>query len=75
LQREAQVDSPEFYQKDFFVPLGDMLQRSLTNVPDDVAAPDAVRPIPELNTMKEREAAAPKPPTGAASPATGTKSP
>jgi hypothetical protein len=65
--REAQVDSPEFYQKDFFAPLGDTLQRTLADVPDGVAAPDPVHPAAELNTIKEREAATPKAP-GSGSP-------
>lgn len=67
LRREAQVDSPEFYAKLFFDPLGATLQRSLAALPDDVAAPEALRPVAELNTAKEREAAG-KP---AGAPATG----
>ena len=58
LRQEAQVDSPAFYQTDFFVPLGATLARDLFAVPDTVAAPEAARPAGELNTAKEREAAA-----------------
>jgi hypothetical protein len=73
LQREAQVDSPEFYQKDFFVPLGDMLQRTVADVPDGVAAPDPARPAAERNSSKEREAATA--PASSSAPPTGTKTP
>ncbi len=58
LGREAQVDSPEFYQKNFFEPLGATMGRALETAPSDLAAPDAPRPVAELNSTKEREAAA-----------------
>lgn len=73
--REGQVDSAEFYQKDFFNPLGATLARTLAEVPDDVSAPEPVRPTAELNTAKEREAAARKTPDGATTSSTGTKTP
>ncbi|QDL91514.1 hypothetical protein FDP22_06790 [Paroceanicella profunda] len=56
--QEAQVDSPEFYQRDFFVPLGDTMGRSLTTLSQTDEAPDAARPVAELNTLAEREAQA-----------------
>lgn len=56
--REGQVDTPEFYQRDFFEPLGSTMQRQLATVPDDVTTPDPVRPVAELNSDKERKAAA-----------------
>ena len=61
LREEAQVDSAEFYNRNFFVPLGSALQRQLAAVPDDQVAPDPVRPTAELNTAKARQAAATKP--------------
>ena len=77
LRREAQVDSPVFYQQDFFDPLGATLGRSLAEVPPDIGAPDPIRPAAELNTIKQREssgahqAAAPNPQT--TNPQTGTQ--
>jgi len=56
--KEAQVDSPEFYQQDLYLPLGVALQRQVATLPDDVAVPDAMRPVGELNTASERKAAA-----------------
>jgi hypothetical protein len=76
LRREAQVDSPEFYRDDFFLPLGRMMSREVFALPDNAAAPDPVRPAAELNTASDREAAvkaAAKPAGG--SPPTGAKSP
>jgi hypothetical protein len=67
LRREAQVDAPEFYSRNFFDPLGATLQRELAAVPAEVAAPDATHPVAELNTAKERRAAG-----GRATPATGS---
>jgi hypothetical protein len=75
LRRETQVDSPEFYQRDFFVPLGDILQRTVADLPAEATAPEPVRPVAELNTSKELEGAKPKPPAGGATSATGTKTP
>lgn len=57
-QREAQVDSAEFYQRNFFEPLGAMMHRTLAEISADEAGPDAVRPVAEINTTREREAAA-----------------
>jgi hypothetical protein len=58
LQKEGQVDSPQFYELDFYEPLGVSLQRQLAAVPDNVTAPDAARPTAELNTLDARKAAA-----------------
>ena len=67
------MDSPEFYTRLFFDPLGATLQRSLAALPDDVAAPEPLRPVAELNTAKEREAAGkPVPAPVAATPIPGT---
>jgi hypothetical protein len=60
---EAQVDSAAFYQRNFFEPLGATIGRTPTAFAADDVAPEAARPIPEVNTAKEREAlaaAAPK---------------
>lgn len=56
--REAQVDSAEFYRRNFFEPLGATMGRALAEVGADDAAPDAVRPVAEINTARERETAA-----------------
>lgn len=56
--REAQVDSPEFYQRNFFEPLGATLGQTPTITAASDAAPEAPRPVAELNTTREREAAA-----------------
>lgn len=66
IQREGQVDSPEFYARDFFDPLGATLQRNLATLAAEELAPDPVRPVGEINTEKERQAAASR-----ARPATG----
>ncbi|MDJ0388958.1 hypothetical protein QMO56_12610 [Roseomonas sp. E05] len=58
LTREAQVDSPEFYQRDFFEPLQATLNRTVAALPADAPLPEAPRPVAELNTAREREAAA-----------------
>jgi hypothetical protein len=58
LAQESQVDSPEFYRRDFFLPLEEALHRQLALSTDDTSAPEAVRPIAELNSAKERESAA-----------------
>lgn len=55
---EAQVDSPEFYQRNFFEPLGVTMGRSLKPVSAAEAMPEAPRPIAEVNTIAEREAKA-----------------
>ncbi|MDO9708518.1 hypothetical protein [Paracraurococcus lichenis] len=71
--QEAQVDAPEFYARNFFEPLSATLQRQLAAVPEDLAVPEAVRPVAELNTAKQREAAAKTASAPAsATPATGT---
>jgi hypothetical protein len=57
LYREGQVDSAEFYQRDFFAPLSAMLHRDLATPPIEEAAPEPVRPVAESNTIKDREAA------------------
>jgi predicted small lipoprotein YifL len=56
--REAQVDSVEFYQRNFFEPLGATMNRTLAEVRSDEGAPEAVRPVAEVNTARERENAA-----------------
>lgn len=56
--QEAQVDSPEFYQRDFFEPLAATMGRALAELGADDGAPDAIRPVAELNTVQQREAAA-----------------
>lgn len=56
--REAQVDSAEFYRRNFFEPLGATLNRTLAEVRPDEGAPEAVRPVAEVNTARERESAA-----------------
>lgn len=55
--REAQVDAPEFYNRNFFEPLGATLQRELAALPEEIQAPEAARPVAELNTARERKAA------------------
>lgn len=55
---ETQVDSADFYQRNFFEPLGATMGRTPEALAADDAAPDAARPVAELNTAKEREAAA-----------------
>jgi hypothetical protein len=55
---ETQVDSAEFYQRNFFEPLGATMGRTPESIGAEDAAPDAARPVAELNTIKEREAAA-----------------
>jgi hypothetical protein len=59
----AKADSAAFYQRNFFEPLGATIGRTPTAFAADDVAPEAARPIPEVNTAKEREAlaaAAPK---------------
>lgn len=55
---EAQVDSPEFYARNFFEPLGQTLGRTPAPLDASANAPEAPRPVAELNTLAEREAAA-----------------
>lgn len=55
---EAQVDSPVFYQRNFFEPLGAILGRTPAPIGDTEATPDAARPVAEINTAAEREARA-----------------
>lgn len=68
--QEAQVDSPEFYERNFFAQLGSTMQRQLAALPEDVAAPEAVRPTAEVNSASAREAAA-RQAAPAATPVTG----
>ncbi|MBY0337087.1 MAG: hypothetical protein K2X11_10765 [Acetobacteraceae bacterium] len=56
--REGQVDSAEFYARNLFEPLAAFMHREFASLPDGVDAPDAGRPVAELNTAAEREAAA-----------------
>jgi hypothetical protein len=74
LLKEAQVDSSEFYRDDFFIPLGATLHRELAFAPEEMGAPDPIRPSAELNTNKEREAAAAHRASGPGTPA-GTNAP
>ncbi len=64
--REAQVDDPRFYQRNFFEPLGATMNRRVADAPADLALPDAVRPTAELMPADRRRAAAsaPRPATG-----------
>jgi hypothetical protein len=55
---EAQVDSPQFYRQNFFEPLGATIGREPALISAEDAAPEAPRPIGEINTAREREAAA-----------------
>ncbi len=55
--REAQVDAPEFYQRNFFEPLSTVLGRMPVAVPEDGGTPEAIRPVAEVNTGRERDAA------------------
>ena len=55
---EAQVDSPEFYRQNFFEPLGATIGRAPAALGAEDKAPDAPRPVGEINTAREREAAA-----------------
>jgi hypothetical protein len=70
--REAQVDSPEFYQRNFFEPLGATLGRMPVQLAAEVAVPDAPRPVAEINTAREREAAANRAHGGRQVPTTGS---
>ena len=54
--REAQVDSPLFYQRNFFEPLGATLGRMPGELSPSDAVPDAPRPVAEINTAAERQA-------------------
>ena len=61
LRREAQVDSPVFYQQDFFDPLGATLGRDLAALPPDIGAPDPIRPTAEGTARKQPDPASPHP--------------
>lgn len=56
LQFETQVDSPEFYRRNFFEPFGASTGRLVAMLDEGEAAPDAARPVAEINTAREREA-------------------
>ena len=76
MREEAQVDSPQFYDRNFFAPLGATMHRQVVAVPEDLIAPEPVQPVAELNTAKARQAAAAtstRP--SATTPPTGTKAP
>lgn len=62
--REAQVDSPDFYQRNFFEPLGATLGRTPSLITGDTPVPEAPRPTAEINTAREREAATTRAKTG-----------
>ncbi len=72
LRREAQVDSPVFYARNFFDPLGAALQRDVIAVPEEAAVPDALMPVAERNTARERAAAAAPATGGNAASTTGS---
>jgi len=55
---ETQVDSAEFYQRNFFEPFGASTGRVVAMLDDGEAAPAAARPVAEINTAREREAQA-----------------
>ena len=55
---EAQVDSPEFYRRNFFEPLGATIGRTPEPIGASDTVPEAPRPVAELNTAAEREAKA-----------------
>jgi len=69
--REAQVDSPEFYQRNFFEPLGATMGRMPSQLNAGDGAPEAPRPVAEINTAREREAAASRAAGAAGIPAEG----
>jgi hypothetical protein len=69
--REAQVDSAEFYERNFYSHLGATLQRQLAAAPEDAAAPEPARPAAEFNTARAREAAARSAANAGATSATG----
>jgi len=45
--RETQVDDPNFYRSNFFVPLGNTMARTLMAAPPDGSGPAAPRPAAE----------------------------
>ena len=71
--REAQIDSPEFYQRNFFEPLGATMGRVPVELAAEASAPEAPRPVAELNTTREREAAAGRAGGTQEAPATGSR--
>lgn len=75
--QEAQVDAPEFYQRNFFEPLGATLGRMPMAVSAEDDAPEATRPVAEVNTAREREAAtrARATPVSSNAPVTGPANP
>jgi hypothetical protein len=65
LGRERQVDSPEFYLRNFFIPLRDTIGREMLIADAAVAAPEALRPTAEvLPGQRAPAAAGPTPATG-----------
>lgn len=59
LGQEAQVDSPEFYSRNFFTPLGDTMHRQLAQVAEADQVPEAVRPVAERAPTRGGSPAAP----------------
>ena len=49
---ETQVDSPEFYLRNFFGPLSATLGREAFSAPNDVTVPEAARPVPEVDPTR-----------------------
>ena len=63
LGRETQVDDPNFYQANFFVPLGNTMARNLMVAPPDGSGPAAPRPVAErLPGQRQALAASGEPP-------------
>ena len=63
LGRETQVDDPNFYQANFFVPLGNTMARNLMVAPPDGSGPAAPRPVAErLPGQRQAPAASGEPP-------------
>jgi hypothetical protein len=61
--RETQVDDPNFYQANFFVPLGNTMARNLMEAPPDGSGPAAPRPAAErLPGQRQAPAASGEPP-------------
>ncbi|MGG5886684.1 hypothetical protein ACLF3G_06050 [Falsiroseomonas sp. HC035] len=69
LGRERQVDSPEFYLRNFFIPLQDTIGREMLVADAAMVAPEAPRPTAEI--LPGRRA----PVAPASTPATGGSGP
>jgi hypothetical protein len=58
LGRERQVDAPEFYLRNFFIPLQDVIGRELLLADASVVAPEPLRPVAEVLPGRRGPAAA-----------------